>query len=252
MGVNPKIRVVFPPNGWWKQWKTLWTNGWFGGFSPYFWKHPNIVLYRCFVFSPHIPNIKVFEAQQIHVRSSREPPAIIGWYDLSCFENRQWITSLKLATWKYVLGTKRKGPRVSLPCIFRGELLMLRRVYKCFFHYSMAKWATGCRVSTDHAFVGRWLVIYHAVEVQGHQKHTSPRNHWINDRNHCLWSSSPCKSYIIKSDCWSGVYITTDYAHVECTTSLWFQLNWKAPLLLFIQKSNVMQIYDNFEGFPLS
>ena len=35
--VFPKIKV--PQNGWWKSWKTLWTNGWFGGY-PYFRKHP--------------------------------------------------------------------------------------------------------------------------------------------------------------------------------------------------------------------
>ena len=31
---------VFPQNGWCKSWKTLWTNGWFGGKTHHFWKHP--------------------------------------------------------------------------------------------------------------------------------------------------------------------------------------------------------------------
>ena len=30
VGVEPNIGG-FPQNGWWKSWKTLWTNGWFGG-----------------------------------------------------------------------------------------------------------------------------------------------------------------------------------------------------------------------------
>ena len=40
MGLNPKIGGCYPQNGWWKSWKTLCTNGWFGGKHPYFWKHP--------------------------------------------------------------------------------------------------------------------------------------------------------------------------------------------------------------------
>ena len=30
-------------------WKTLWTNGWFVGFYPYFWKHP-YVIWCCLLF----------------------------------------------------------------------------------------------------------------------------------------------------------------------------------------------------------
>ena len=38
--VFPKKGGFYPQNGWWKSWKTLWTNGWFRGYeTPYFWKH---------------------------------------------------------------------------------------------------------------------------------------------------------------------------------------------------------------------
>ena len=30
-----------PQNGWWKSWKTLFFDGWFGGKTHYFWKHPH-------------------------------------------------------------------------------------------------------------------------------------------------------------------------------------------------------------------
>ena len=38
--VFPKIGVG-PQNGWWKSWQTLWTNGWFGGKTHHFRKHPD-------------------------------------------------------------------------------------------------------------------------------------------------------------------------------------------------------------------
>ncbi len=40
--VFPKILV--PQNGWFISWKTLWTNGWFGVFSPYFWFNTHFLL----------------------------------------------------------------------------------------------------------------------------------------------------------------------------------------------------------------
>ena len=39
-GYDPKIGVFFPQNGWWKSWKPLFFNGWFGGKTHYFRKHP--------------------------------------------------------------------------------------------------------------------------------------------------------------------------------------------------------------------
>ena len=36
----PKIGVFTPQNGWWKEWKTLWTNGWFGGNTSIFGSTP--------------------------------------------------------------------------------------------------------------------------------------------------------------------------------------------------------------------
>ena len=36
MGVEPKIGGSFPQSGWWKLWKTLFFNGWFGGENPPF------------------------------------------------------------------------------------------------------------------------------------------------------------------------------------------------------------------------
>ena len=41
MAVEPKIGV-FPQNGWWKSWKTLLFNGWFGGKPHYFRFHIHI------------------------------------------------------------------------------------------------------------------------------------------------------------------------------------------------------------------
>ncbi len=44
-GVEPKIGGFCPQNGWWKYWKTIFFNGWFGGFSYFletptsFWAH---------------------------------------------------------------------------------------------------------------------------------------------------------------------------------------------------------------------
>ena len=35
----PKIGG-YPQNGWWKSWKSLLFNGWFGGKTHHFWKHP--------------------------------------------------------------------------------------------------------------------------------------------------------------------------------------------------------------------
>ncbi len=49
--VYPKIGV--PQNGWFSSWKTLWTNGWFGGFVPLFlgW-HPHVQwAHWCWVLS---------------------------------------------------------------------------------------------------------------------------------------------------------------------------------------------------------
>ena len=43
-----KNRGMFDPPKWmvkwWKQWKTLFFNGWFGGFSHYFWVDTHIIL----------------------------------------------------------------------------------------------------------------------------------------------------------------------------------------------------------------
>ena len=40
VGVEPKIGGFHPQNGWFFSWKSLWTNGWFGGKTHYFRKHP--------------------------------------------------------------------------------------------------------------------------------------------------------------------------------------------------------------------
>ena len=59
MGVEPKIGVGFyPQNGWWISWKTLWTNGRFGGFSAYFWKYQHMKSWTSFqvfrvICAPH-------------------------------------------------------------------------------------------------------------------------------------------------------------------------------------------------------
>ena len=46
--VFPKIGGVYPQNGWWKYWETLWTNGWFGGKTHYFRKPPHMDEFNVF------------------------------------------------------------------------------------------------------------------------------------------------------------------------------------------------------------
>ena len=46
MGVEPKIGGKTPKMDGENKGKTLWTNGWFGGFSHYFWKHPYVEILK--------------------------------------------------------------------------------------------------------------------------------------------------------------------------------------------------------------
>ena len=50
-GVSKNRGTGVPQNGWFISWKTLWTNGWFRGFSHYFWFN-NHLLWFLLIWSP--------------------------------------------------------------------------------------------------------------------------------------------------------------------------------------------------------
>ena len=54
-GCQPKNRGFLPPKWMVYKEKTLWTNGWFGGKHPYFWKHP-----VCIIPLPSPHHIEIF------------------------------------------------------------------------------------------------------------------------------------------------------------------------------------------------
>ena len=92
-----------PQNGWWKSWfKTLWTNGWFGGVSHYFWKHP------LSIWKGHLTIPKRVRLNHLVDTYSPNHLVDIHWA-LSLSPPKQWVMIQK----KTALGNKKKQPWIE-------------------------------------------------------------------------------------------------------------------------------------------
>ncbi len=178
--VFPKIGV--PQNGWCKQWKTLWTNGWFGGF-PIFLETPK----SCKKALNKPPMGGVFSACPLRIPLRRswglgvDQSGLDVWLGSTKVFSRPpaacagpWSIGLQNRIMRYfsfVMGVKSRLQRLHVSCRDMMQVILWGRWYQ----YNEGR-------SRDTEKMGRWL----EMEYIGKGKETVKG---INKTNIRLWAA---------------------------------------------------------------